>query len=707
MNEQRRIVAKIEELFSELDAGVAALQRAKANLKRYRAAVLKAAVEGKLTEAWRAKQVESASRRFSQEESQTWQDAASTLSVEAASRRFSQDDPKPGHETAPETSKYSQSTFLSRPGATDFEIAFFDPELPVAIADGNLPHWRQEGRTYFVTFRTADSLPQEKLRIWQAERDEWFRKNPEPLSVEQKKEYWRKFPERIQEWLDSGFGECQLAQPEIRKIVAIAMRHFDGARYRLHSWVVMPNHVHALLTPFGTNELAAILHSWKSFTAKEINKLTGRSGSFWQKESFDHIVRSPEAFERIEAYIRSNPAHLRPGTFTLWPHSETRQDAASTLIVEAASRRFSQDTESSPQGIRSRSNVDSACDPFSDSNSETRQDAASTLIVEAASRRYSQEESQTRQDAASTVEPASKLLERILTERRQKWEADQLAKFAATGKTPPQNWKSKYVEPSPPDTTDLPELPESWCWANVGQLLYGIEGGKSFECLTRPAEMNEWGVIKVSAMTWGTFLQNEQKAIPLGVKFDPANEIKTNDLLLSRSNTTQLVGASVLVGICRPRLLLSDKSLRLLVNEMLNRIWLHTVLSSSIARSQLSAMATGTSDSMRNVSQDKINSVVLPLPPPSEQLQIVSEVSERLSQINAAETVIENSLRRATRLRQSILKRAFEGKLVPQDPNDEPASALLERIRAGRDRMDNELRERNGRNGARAGKRGR
>jgi type I restriction enzyme S subunit len=282
------------------------------------------------------------------------------------------------------------------------------------------------------------------------------------------------------------------------------------------------------------------------------------------------------------------------------------------------------------------------------------------------------------------TEPASKLLERILAERRKKWEADQLAKFAAAGKEPPKNWRAKYVEPSPPDTSGLPELPESWCYVNLGQLIHRIEGGKSFDCLPRPAQMSEWGVIKVSAMTWGTFLEDEQKAIPPTSEFDPADEIKSNDLLLSRSNTTQLVGATVLVEKCRARLLLSDKSLRLRYVENLSHLWLHRALSSSVARTQLSAMATGTSDSMRNVSQEKIKSVVLPLPSLAEQQQIVSEVAERLSQIESSATAITHSLLRAARLRQSILKQAFEGKLVAQDPTDEPASVLLERIASER-----------------------
>lgn len=281
-------------------------------------------------------------------------------------------------------------------------------------------------------------------------------------------------------------------------------------------------------------------------------------------------------------------------------------------------------------------------------------------------------------------ESASTLLTRILKERRQKWETDQLAKFAAAEREPPKNWREKYVEPTPPVTTGLPELPKGWCWATLGQLLHGIEGGKSFKCLTRPATNEEWGVIKVSAMTWGTFLEEEQKAIPPASEFDPSDEIKSNDLLLSRCNTTELVGATVLVVECRPRLLLSDKSLRLKISELLERRWLHKALSSSVARRQLSSMATGTSDSMRNVSQEKIESVLLPLPPREEQAVIVTEVDERTSIITANEVQIHSDLLRAFRLRQSILKQAFEGKLVPQDPKDEPASVLLERLPANR-----------------------
>lgn len=283
------------------------------------------------------------------------------------------------------------------------------------------------------------------------------------------------------------------------------------------------------------------------------------------------------------------------------------------------------------------------------------------------------------------AEDGQMLLDRILRERREKWEKDQLKKFKEKGKEPPKNWEGKYEEPSVPDTSELPELPEGWVWATVEQLLHGIEGGTSFQCLPRMATAEEWGVIKVSAMTWGTFLEEEQKALPPETAFDPDTEIRPGDLLLSRCNTVELVGASVLVSDCRPRLLLSDKSLRLLASVCINKQWLHKVMSSRMVRQQMSDVATGSSNSMRNISQEKINAVSIPLPPLAEQEQIVALVEERLSQIDSAEKTIDAELIRSKRLRQSILKRAFEGKLVPQDPKDEPASVLLERIKASRE----------------------
>ncbi|MEY2537092.1 MAG: hypothetical protein QOG67_832 [Verrucomicrobiota bacterium] len=189
-------------------------------------------------------------------------------------------------------------------------IRAFDPTESVGNLSGNLPHWRQDGSTYFVTFRTVDSLPQGKLQRWLEERAEWLQKNPEPHNEIQHRDYWELFPARLQYWLDQGYGACDLQRVEIRKIVESAMRYFDRGRYRLDEFVVMPNHVHAIVTPCGDHLLSAIVHSWKSFLGNKINAVIGQSGAFWQKESFDHIVRSSTSLEKFREYIRDNPRNV-------------------------------------------------------------------------------------------------------------------------------------------------------------------------------------------------------------------------------------------------------------------------------------------------------------------------------------------------------------------------------------------------------------
>ena len=199
---------------------------------------------------------------------------------------------------------------------------FFDPGSPVGRLKGNLPHWRQDGVTYFVTFRLDDSIPQAKLRHWLTERKQWLDHHAAPHDIATQREFNRLFTQRFLRWLDAGYGECILSRPDVRELIVDTLRHFDGQRYRLADWVIMPNHVHVLLSPLGDRTLSGILHSWKSFTAQAINRLLGRQGPVWQKESFDHIVRNPESFERIARYIQDNPKSLQPDTFSL--HKATR-----------------------------------------------------------------------------------------------------------------------------------------------------------------------------------------------------------------------------------------------------------------------------------------------------------------------------------------------------------------------------------------------
>jgi REP element-mobilizing transposase RayT len=224
----------------------------------------------------------------------------------------------------------SRSAPTKRQDAASTLFHAFDRSEPVANLSGNLPHWRQDGTTYFVTFRTADSLPKEKLIQWQSERAEWLRAHPEPHTDADRHAYYQRFPERFQHWLDQDYGACVLARPELKQIVESALRHFDGERYRLGEFVVMPNHVHALVTPLNEHNLSDILHSWKSYTSSQINKQVGQSGSFWQKESFDHMVRSPASLEKFAEYIRENPRKVEAAS-SRSSSSPKRQDAASTL----------------------------------------------------------------------------------------------------------------------------------------------------------------------------------------------------------------------------------------------------------------------------------------------------------------------------------------------------------------------------------------
>jgi REP element-mobilizing transposase RayT len=194
-----------------------------------------------------------------------------------------------------------------------------DPHATATITERNLPHWRQDGATYFVTFRLADAVPADVRRQWKEELEAWQKLHPEPWDAKTKHEYQRRFREDRERWLDSGHGNCLLREPKARDIVERALRHFDRERYTLDVWVIMPNHVHAILQPAVGQELSAILHSWKSFIATQVNAALKRSGPLWQDENFDRIVRGPDELERTRTYLRKNPdkAGLREGEFSL------------------------------------------------------------------------------------------------------------------------------------------------------------------------------------------------------------------------------------------------------------------------------------------------------------------------------------------------------------------------------------------------------
>jgi type I restriction enzyme, S subunit len=209
-------------------------------------------------------------------------------------------------------------------------------------------------------------------------------------------------------------------------------------------------------------------------------------------------------------------------------------------------------------------------------------------------------------------------------------------------------------------------IPREGPKTDLGSLLDRIEAGKSFRVLSRPAEDDEWGIVKVSAMTWGKFREGENKALPAERVPDSRFEIKEGDLLLSRANTREHVGASVLVGDCRPRLLLSDKSLRLVPAPSVDTSWLWRALSAPSVRARISALATGTKDGMRNISQANLRSLRLPDIDFDRQVALATEVDAALTQVAHLHDTLAAAVRRLQGLRLAVLRDAFSGRLVAQ-----------------------------------------
>jgi REP element-mobilizing transposase RayT len=156
------------------------------------------------------------------------------------------------------------------------------PHRTITISRGmNLPHWQTDEGTYFVTFRLLDSLPADLARM--------------------------KGGRRVEEALDRGLGASHLARSDIGSMVFHAMRFFDGKRYTLHNACVMPNHVHAVFRTAPRVRLSVVMRAWKGFTATQANRLLERKGAFWQRESFDRLIRDENEVARANAYVLANP----------------------------------------------------------------------------------------------------------------------------------------------------------------------------------------------------------------------------------------------------------------------------------------------------------------------------------------------------------------------------------------------------------------
>ncbi|HEU5313578.1 MAG TPA: carbamoyl-phosphate synthase large subunit, partial [Candidatus Udaeobacter sp.] len=201
----------------------------------------------------------------------------------------------------------------------DIRFRGFDPHAPIKMAKRHLPHWEQMGATYFVTFRLADSIASDVLAQWREERAQWLKFHPYPWDWKTAREYMGRFEEECEQWLDQGHGSCLLRDRKAQKIIRENLNHSDGDRYVTDAFVIMPNHVHVIVKPLGTNSLNTILHTWKSFTSNEINRSLNRTGSLWMAETFDTIVRDYSHLAACRDYIVRNPrkADLRDNEFVV------------------------------------------------------------------------------------------------------------------------------------------------------------------------------------------------------------------------------------------------------------------------------------------------------------------------------------------------------------------------------------------------------
>jgi type I restriction enzyme R subunit len=212
------------------------------------------------------------------------------------------------------------------------ELHFFDRKQDYTILERRLPHWGQAGVLCFITFRTADSMPEHVIRRWRSERANWlsdqgidpysldWRQQLSSLDRELQDDFYRTFSAKWHHELDSGYGACVLRDAQFAKIVADSLQHGNGETYELTDFVVMPNHVHLLVAFQSDETMLKQCESWKRWTATRINRNLNQRGRFWQQDGFDHLMRSEQQHLHFRRYIADNPkkANLKAGEYYHW-----------------------------------------------------------------------------------------------------------------------------------------------------------------------------------------------------------------------------------------------------------------------------------------------------------------------------------------------------------------------------------------------------
>lgn len=224
---------------------------------------------------------------------------------------------------------------------------------------------------------------------------------------------------------------------------------------------------------------------------------------------------------------------------------------------------------------------------------------------------------------------------------------------------------------------------DSWEKYSFGDIITGIEAGKNRKAEERPPEKHEFGIVKVSAVTWGEFDENESKTCLADDQWNEKVQIKPNDFLFSRANTIQLVGNCVIVNAVSKRLMLSDKILRLSFNQNITPKYILYFTRSQLYRKQVEILASGNQESMRNISQKNMKLIIFSKPKQDEQNEIVRILDDIFDKENKEKEAAETVIDQIDTMKKAILSRAFRGELGTNDPEEESAVELLKEILLG------------------------
>lgn len=278
---------------------------------------------------------------------------------------------------------------------------------------------------------------------------------------------------------------------------------------------------------------------------------------------------------------------------------------------------------------------------------------------------------------------ASALLQRILAERRARWEAKQLAKFREQGKTPPKDWQKKYPEPVQPDTSGLPELPEGWVWASLdmlGEIASGVAKGTKRDA---DVEVREVPYLRVANVQRGFLDLSEVKTI-LATERDIAElTLQAGDVLFNEGGDRDKLGRGWVWRDEVANCIHQNHVFRMrpYLPEVLPELISHH--GNTFGKTWFQNAGKQTTN-LASINMTMLRMFPVPLGPAEEQRELLNQLEVQIEHLDRQEQAVELGLKQSTAQRQNILRAAFAGQLVPQDPNDEPARVLLERIRAER-----------------------